>query len=83
MRIRPENKALVIGKRLWEWSRLAARGASLADRARGRHNFKQLAYDNEDIAHEMAVQFGYVGALKELTPDIAKKRRFSSGGKRS
>jgi hypothetical protein len=82
MKILDTNKPTVIGKRLWEWARMAQRGPSLADKARGRHNFRQLARDNSDIALEQSAKYGYVDTLKDLTPEIAKKGRASSGGKR-
>jgi hypothetical protein len=75
MKYRADNKAVIVGKRLWEWARLAQRGPSLADKARGRHNFKQLARDNPEIAYEQSGEFGYFDTLKDLTPEIVKGRR--------
>jgi hypothetical protein len=75
MKVRPENKGVVIGKRLWEWARAAQRGASMADRARGRHNFKQLARDNPTIALEQSTKYRYLDTLKDLTPELVKDRK--------
>ena len=61
---------------------MAQRGPSLADKARGRHNFRQLARDNPAIALEQSAKYGYLDTLKDLTPEIAKSRRASSRGKR-
>jgi hypothetical protein len=75
MKILDSNKPTVIGKRLWEWARMAQRGPSLADKARGRHNFRQLARDNPDIAREMSRKYRYEDALREYTPELAKRSK--------
>lgn len=61
---------------------MADRGTTIEEKARGRHNFRQLARDNPDIALEQSAKYGYLDTLKDLTPEIAKSRRASSGGKR-
>jgi hypothetical protein len=75
MKILDSNKPKVIGKRLWEWARMAQRGPSLADKARGRHNFRQLARDNPAIALEQSAKYGYSDTLKDLTPELVKDRK--------
>jgi hypothetical protein len=73
MLVRPENLPAIIGQRLAVWAIMAKLGATVQDRARGRHNFKMLARDNPKIAFEQSRIFEYFDVLKELTPELAKR----------
>jgi hypothetical protein len=74
LKVKPENRAAVIGQRLSEWADLARQeGVSVAERRRGRNNFKNLAKDNPSIARQMAVFYGYENTLRKFTPELAKK----------
>jgi hypothetical protein len=58
---------------------MAKHGKTPDERARGRHNFCQLARKNPNIAKEECELFGYEKTLRELTPEILKQWPFSLG----